>query len=145
MLSNSCRYGLRAILYLASRQNDENVGIKQIASDLGLPTPFMAKILQQLAKHKILHSTKGPNGGFSLQKNPKKITLLEIVKIIDGEDIFTNCIIHDETCAGVRHSNKPCPIHEDYSKIQADLISLFQNRTIAQLVQRINASEKIFI
>jgi Rrf2 family protein len=121
------------------------VGIKQIASDLGLPTPFMAKILQQLAKHKILHSTKGPNGGFSLQKNPEKITLLEIVKIIDGEDIFTNCIIHDETCAGVRHRNKPCPIHEDYSKIQADLISLFQNRTIAQLVQRINASEKIFI
>lgn len=145
MLSNSCRYGLRAILYLASSQKGENIGIKQISSDLGLPMPFMAKILQQLARHKILRSTKGPNGGFSLQKNPAKITLLEIVKIIDGEDMFTKCIIHDETCAGVKRGRKPCPIHEDYSKIQAELIDLFQKRTVAQLVQRISDSEEISI
>ncbi len=145
MLSNSCRYGLRAILYLASRQNDKNIGIKQISADLGLPMPFMSKILQQLAKHKILHSIKGPNGGFSIQKNPEKITLFEIVKIIDGEDIFTNCIIHNEICTSVKRGMKPCPLHEDYSKIRNELISFFQICTVAQLVKKIKSSGKIVI
>ena len=45
--------------------------LKQISSDLDLPTPFLAKILQQLAKQKILSSSKGPHGGFSLLKDPQ--------------------------------------------------------------------------
>jgi Rrf2 family iron-sulfur cluster assembly transcriptional regulator len=86
MLSNSCRYGIRAVIYLASLPKTKGkTGIKQIAKDLELPTPFLAKILQQLAKQKILNSTKGPHGGFSLLKDSKSITLLDIVKTIDGE------------------------------------------------------------
>ena len=99
MLSNSCKYGIRAVIYIASRQKDNGkTGIKQISKDLDLPTPFLAKILQQLAKQKILISLKGPHGGFSLLKDPKKITFLDIVRIIDGDEIFTNCIMHNTTC-----------------------------------------------
>jgi Rrf2 family protein len=97
MLSNSCRYGIRAVIYLASRYPEKsNLGIKEISKDLELPTPFLAKILQQLAKEKILSSTKGPNGGFSLFKKPESITLLDIIKIIDGEGYLKNCIIHED-------------------------------------------------
>ena len=146
MLSNSCRYGIRAILYLAKhRKENDNIGLKQISSDLELPAPFLAKILQQLAKHRLLRSTKGPNGGFSILKDPERITLLEIVEIIDGKGIFNNCIIHDGTCAGVRKSKKPCPVHEDYAKVRAGLINLFKTRTIAELVERTNSLEKIII
>lgn len=99
MLSNSCRYGIRAVVYIASRQQGNNkTGIKQIAKDLNLPTPFLAKILQQLAKQKILKSLKGPHGGFSLLKDQKKITMLDLVRTIDGDAIFINCIIHGEVC-----------------------------------------------
>ncbi len=146
MLSNSCRYGIRAVLYLASQKNrTDNIGLKQISTDLDLPMPFLAKILQQLAKNKLLRSTKGPNGGFSLLKDPEKITLYELVEIIDGKGIFTNCIIHDDTCAGVRKSKKPCPVHEDYTKIRGELINLFKNRTLAELVLRINTYDRIII
>ena len=55
MLSNSCRYGIRAVIYLAGHpENGGKIGIKKISNDLDLPTPFLAKILQQLAKQKIL-------------------------------------------------------------------------------------------
>jgi Rrf2 family transcriptional regulator, iron-sulfur cluster assembly transcription factor len=146
MLSNSCRYGIRAVIYLASRYPEENIiGIKQISGDLNLPTPFLAKILQQLAKHRILSSIKGPNGGFSLLKKPESITLLEIIKIIDGEDLFKNCLIHDGTCMDVRKSRKSCPVHSEYSAIRANLISLFRNKTIAGLVKTAKDSENIFI
>jgi len=55
MLSNSCRYGIRALIYIASQPKESGkTGIRKIAKDLDLPTPFLAKILQQLAKQKIL-------------------------------------------------------------------------------------------
>ena len=99
MLSNSCKYGIRAVIYIASQPIlNGKTGIKKISGDLDLPTPFLAKILQQLAKQKILSSSKGPHGGFSLLKDPKKITLLDIVNTIDGNDIFTNCVMHNGSC-----------------------------------------------
>lgn len=146
MLSNSCKYGIRAVIYLASRYPEKsNIGIKEISKDLGLPTPFLAKILQQLAKHRILNSTKGPNGGFSMLKKPESITLLDIVKIIDGEDLFRNCIIHEGTCTEVKKSKKPCPVHDDFTLIRKELIRLFKTRNIAQLVSAVRGSDKIVI
>ena len=146
MLSNSCRYGIRAIIYIASKQQGNiKTGIKQIAKDLDLPTPFLAKILQQLAKQKILKSLKGPHGGFSLLKDQKKITLLDIVRIIDGEEIFTNCVIHNMTCSGVEKRKEQCPLHDDYSKLRTEMIGLFRNTTIYDLVKKAGNSESILI
>jgi Rrf2 family iron-sulfur cluster assembly transcriptional regulator len=146
MLSNSCRYGIRAVIYLASQPDgDAKVGIKQISSDLGLPTPFLAKILQQLAKQKILSSSKGPHGGFALLKDPDNITLLDIVNTIDGSDTFTNCVMHTGTCEGVNADKKLCPLHEDYEKTRSELIKLFSNKTINELVKKADSSDNISI
>lgn len=146
MLSNSCRYGIRAVIYLASKDGRNNkIGIRQISEDLKLPTPYLAKILQNLVRHRILSSTKGPNGGFSLLKKPESITLLDIVKIIDGEELLTNCIIHNGSCNSVRKSMKPCPVHDDFTRIRTDLINMFKGKTIAEIVKKANYSEKIAI
>jgi Rrf2 family transcriptional regulator, iron-sulfur cluster assembly transcription factor len=146
MLSNSCRYGIRAVIYLASRPlSNGKTGIKKIGSDLGLPTPFLAKILQMLAKQKILSSSKGPHGGFSLLKDPREITLLDIVNTIDGYDTFTNCVMHNGSCEGVKKDGKHCPLHKDYEKSRKELIKLFSNRTIHELVMKSKNPELITI
>lgn len=146
MLSNSCRYGIKAVIYLAGKDPKKgNIGIKQISKDLGLPTPFLAKIMQQLAKNRILTSAKGPNGGFGLLKKPESITLLDIVRILDGEGIFRNCIIDTKNCKSVKSGNKPCPVHDDYVKIRTELVSIFKIRTIAELVEKANYPEEIII
>jgi Rrf2 family iron-sulfur cluster assembly transcriptional regulator len=146
MLSNSCRYGIRAVIYLANQPlSGGKTGIKKISKDLDLPTPFLAKILQQLAKKKILSSSKGPHGGFSLLKDPRKITLLDIVNTIDGQEIFTNCLMHNGSCEGVEKDKVRCPMHEDYEKSRRDLIKLFSNRTIYELVMKLNREELISI
>lgn len=146
MLSNSCRYGLRAVIYLAGKpKHTGKTGIKQISKDLDLPTPFLAKILQQLAKKKILNSTKGPNGGFSLMKDPKKITLIDLVKIIDGDEIFTNCIIRNCSCEEAEKHNDPCPLHDHYANVRTNLIDLFTSTTINDLVVKATDTEKLII
>jgi len=146
MLSSSCKYGIRAVAYIASRSRDsEKIGIKQISEDLSLPTPFLAKILQLLARQKILSSSKGPHGGFSLLKDPKEITLLDIITTIDGNDLIENCIIHNTTCSCVGDEKLICPIHEDYSRIRENIVKMFSRKTIYSMVKSANNNDDIII
>jgi len=146
MLSSSSKYGIRAVMYIASQpRNNGKIGIKKISEDLNLPTPFLAKILQLLAKQKILSSSKGPHGGFSLLRDPKKITLLDIIIAIDGSDIFDNCIIHNMPCKCVDETKLRCPIHDDYFKVRNGLVKLFTNKTIYSLVKAAIKQETISI
>ncbi len=146
MLSSSCKYGIRAVTYIASRsKKKEKIGIKQISEDLNLPTPFLAKILQLLAKQKILSSTKGPHGGFSLLKNPADISIMDIIITIDGRDLFDNCLLHNSTCKCVEENKLACPLHGQYSGLRTKLIKLFSSNNIANLVKALDKDNEIAI
>ncbi|NJK96255.1 MAG: Rrf2 family transcriptional regulator [Bacteroidales bacterium] len=143
MLSNTSKYAIRAVIYLALNGNkDSKIGIKQISKDLSIPTPFLGKILQSLAKHKLLASTKGPHGGFSLGKSASDISLMDIVEIIDGLDSFNMCVLGLESCTT---SESNCPIHSNYASIREQLKNLFQTENIGILVEKIKSSEKQLI
>jgi Rrf2 family protein len=142
MLSNTSKYAIRAMIYLAlNAQSEKKTGIKKISSELALPSPFLAKILQILAKHKLLSSTKGPNGGFSLGKDAYKITLYEIVAVIDGNDIFDKCLISLRTC---HEEGLPCPIHAKYEPIRNEIKKLFKQQDIGSLAEDIRTQRQVF-
>ncbi|OFX19932.1 MAG: hypothetical protein A2041_01835 [Bacteroidetes bacterium GWA2_31_9b] len=138
MLSNTCKYAIRSVIFL-SINNSENkkIGIKEISKELNIPSPFLGKILQILAKHKLLNSTKGPNGGFSLAKPANEISLLNIIEIIDGLDLFTNCIIGLRTCKQTGNIDLHCPIHSRYKPIGIQLYELFNSESIENLKNEI--------
>ncbi len=139
MLSNTSKYAVRAVIYLAlNAGEDKKIGIKQISKDLGIPTPFLGKILQTLAKQKLLSSTKGPHGGFGLGKSADEISLIDIVDIIDGQDIFNKCLIRLEDCS----EKEPCSMHDKYMEIRKNLMVLFHQEKIAELVDEIKTGEK---
>jgi Rrf2 family protein len=132
MFSASCHYGLQAMFYIASHSTEEkNISLNEIASDKDIPQHFLSKILQLLVKHKLLISMKGPNGGFRLSRSPQQITLIEIVKAIDGLDIFNQCGIGFREC----NEEDPCPIHTDYSRIRDHVQNLFETKTLEALTE----------
>ncbi|MFC2111844.1 RrF2 family transcriptional regulator [Bacteroidota bacterium] len=138
MLSNTSKYAIRAVIYLALYAGEEKkIGIKQISNELKIPTPFLGKILQTLAKHKLLSSTKGPHGGFGLGKPAEEIALIEIVDIIDGHDIFKKCMIRLEDC----NDKEPCSAHKKYGEIRESLYELFQKENISDFVDEIKKGE----
>ena len=144
ILSNTCKYGLRAVIYLAiNAEKGEKIGIKKISGDLDIPTPFLGKILQVLAKKKILNSTKGPHGGFGLARPPEEITMLDVVQIIDGDEIFDICVLSLKSCKSTEHINAPCPIHKKFHPIREQIVNLFENETIADLAKDIEDNKKI--
>ena len=146
MLSNSCKYGIRAIVYIAGKsQNGEKIGIKRISKDLDLPMPFLAKILQSLAKQKILISSKGPNGGFALGKDSESIQLEEVVKAIDGAGVFSKCVLHNDNCKSIDHSKTACTLHGDYVKARQRIEDLFKSKSVQNLVITAKNSNDILI
>ncbi len=144
MLSNTCKYAVRALIYLGNYGKDgEKIGIKKIAGDLDIPTPFLGKILQNLVKHKILSSTKGPNGGFGLGKPAGEITLYEIVKTVDGEDFFLNCLIGLEPCTIHQEKGKPCAVHKRFSELRSGLTEFYSQTTIASITADMKGHEDL--
>ena len=138
MLSNTCKYGVRACIYLAlNADEDKKIGIKKIAEDLKIPMPFLGKILQVLAKNKLLASTKGPNGGFCLGKPASKISLMNIVDLIDGEENFTGCVVGLKSCT---ESEAHCAIHVKYAPIREEIRVLFEKQNIEELATSIKNS-----
>ena len=131
MLSHTCKYAIRALIYLELfASSEEKIGIKRIAGELDIPSPFLGKILQTLVKHKLLDSTKGPHGGFCLERPAMDIPVMEIIEIIDGKDVFDNCVIRTESC----DPNRPCSMHQKLAPGRREMKRIFSTETIADLV-----------
>ena len=73
--------------------------------------------------------------GFHFLKDPRKLTLLDIVNCIDGNDTFTKCIMRNGSCDG-NGSVAHCALHDDYEKPRKELINLFSKMSIQELVEK---------
>lgn len=143
MLSNTSKYALRAAIYIAFNATEgKKIGIKVISEDLDIPSPFLAKILQVLAKHKILSSTKGPNGGFGIGMDPFTVSLYDIVNIMDGDDLFKRCLISMRMCS---EDGVQCPMHSKYEKVRNQLIEVFKQQSIGKLAKELKKANKEII
>lgn len=142
MLSNTCKYAIRAVIYLGIHGvGGTKIGIKQISKDLNIPTPFLGKILQNLARSKMLNSTKGPHGGFGLEKDVNNITLFDIIVTVDGDGIFETCLIGLRPCKKNLEDNiNPCPVHEKFSVLKASMREYFTTETVGAIIGRMKNS-----
>jgi len=131
------------LVYLAvNTDGSQRIGIKQISDDLGIPSPFLGKIMQQLAKHKLLSSYKGPNGGFIFLKDPNEICILDIVKIIDGTDSFIDCFMGLKICEGKVENKDKCPLHKKSGILRDHIYEVFEKTTIGEIASDIKATSK---
>jgi Rrf2 family protein len=90
-LSKKADYGLMAVHYIAFHQHDGVVSTKRIAEDLMIPAELLAKILQRLAKGKLIASVNGPKGGYVLAREPGQIRVSEVLRAIEGPLGLVNC------------------------------------------------------
>jgi len=130
MLSYTCKTAIKAVIYLSSKsEQGEKAGIKEIAGHINASEHTVGKILQTLARQKLINSLKGPSGGFFITIIQQNQPIINIVEAIDGKQIFTECGLGLSTCSATH----PCPIHDEY-KIARDLIEkLFREKSIKDL------------
>ena len=138
MFSKTCKYGIRAVFYLAVN-TDENykAGAQEIAETLKVPKHFLGKILQILSRRDIISSSKGPGGGFYLNEKNRLKTVHDIIACFDGPDIFTSCILGLPNCS----SENPCPLHIQAFAFRDGLKYQLSNQTIEDFAARIERDE----
>jgi Rrf2 family iron-sulfur cluster assembly transcriptional regulator len=131
MFSKACEYAIRASIYIAEQSLlDRKVSLIEVAEAIESPVAYTSKILQQLAKNNIIHSDKGPTGGFSMDKqNTNKIKLSTIVFAIDGNDIYIGCGLGLKQC----NEKKPCPVHNKFKLIRDELKKMLETTTLKSL------------
>lgn len=130
--SKSFGYALRGILYVAM-MNDENrkIRIDEMANRLSVPRHFLGKIMNKVVKKGILSSTKGPNGGFSLNNTTLNTPLITVVEAMDGLEQFDTCVLRLKKC----NEENPCPLHYVMKAQRNDLLRIFSDTNIGSLLK----------
>jgi Rrf2 family iron-sulfur cluster assembly transcriptional regulator len=125
-------YGIRSVLYLARQQFKTVSFVNEISEEAKIPRSFLAKILQKLVKAKIVRSYRGVKGGFSLVKQARDITVLDVLNAIEGKLAINLCIPDKKKCNDSRH----CPTHFMWVNIQAKMVETLKKTNFEDLAKQ---------
>lgn len=131
MLSRPCTYAIRALTYLAMQPPGKLTGSREIAAREDIPNSFLCKILLELRRKRLLRSYKGIGGGYQLALPPGKINLLMIVRAIEGELAFTECILEGRQCS----IHGRCSLHESWAGLKTHFLRFLETQSLADLVE----------
>jgi len=143
MFSKSCEYGIKAIIYIATRSlESERTKIGDIVAHVGSPEAFTAKILGALTRHGIVQSYTGPNGGFEVDRaRMEQIRLSDIVFAIDGDAVYNGCGLGLSECSHLQ----PCPMHDRFVKVRFELKNMLQRTSIYELAMGLKSGDTILL
>lgn len=139
MLSKTCKYAIQAMIFIASLNSKEPILAKQIAGALCIPREFLNKVMQYLVKAGFLVSVRGPGGGFILARDPKDITIFDIVKEIDGLEWFDSCLLRVGSC----DLQNPCAMHDFWVKIRNQIRAILDHESLADLVKEMKNGKRV--
>lgn len=133
LFSKSFGYAIRAILYMAERQQPgKYIKADRIAADLDIPRHFLSKVMKSMSKKKILNSSKGPTGGFALNEETPGMPLAQIAFVTKDIPEINNCMLTFRPC----NLNQPCALHEQLEKINNEMLAFLNGITVADLLNK---------
>ena len=131
-ISSASEYAIRALTYLASRRGEGGFWlVRRIAEEIGVPGPFLVKILQPLVQCGILESQRGRGGGYRLARSAGDVTLLEIVDAQERLQRTRKCLLGQAECSDER----ACPLHEYWKWTHEGFISRLRRTTLKDLTR----------
>jgi len=130
-ITRQADYAVRAVLYLARLGNTQRAATSTVAQEQRIPPSFLAKIISQLSIAGLLHTSRGARGGVTLAREPKDISLLEVVEAIDGPIQLNECV--GET--GVCTFDDDCPLRPVWCEAQDELVQRLKKTNFAQLMK----------
>lgn len=130
-ISKSVEYSILALKYISD--NDSNgISSRKISDDLNIPYDLLSKLLQKLAKEKIIKSKQGKYGGYNLLISTEELTILRIIDALDENVQLTNCTFESadkNDCARIDN----CYIRSPFWNLQNRINEMFESITLNEL------------
>jgi Rrf2 family transcriptional regulator, iron-sulfur cluster assembly transcription factor len=131
-LTMTGEYAVRAMMHIASLPKGTVAQIPDISKEWDIPEKFLRKIVAKLTKGGLLLSRRGAGGGVSLGKAAKKITLLDVIDLVEGPMALNKCLINPRFC---RRTNT-CSVHVVWCDAQTAMRAILGSQTLAELTAR---------
>jgi Rrf2 family protein len=128
-LTKKADYGLIAVRHLAEHADLGACSAKDLAEMYGIPQEALAKILQRLARSKLLISQQGTNGGYVLARDPRTISALEVIRAIEGPLFITSCNSSTKAC----NQHTKCTVREPLQKVSRTIEEVLGRLTVWEL------------
>lgn len=130
-LTKKADYGLIAMRHLAAHADLGACSAKDLADMYGLPQEALAKLLQRLVKSGLLQSQQGTNGGYSLARDPRMISALDVIRALEGPLFVTSCT----TAKGSCEQTTRCTIREPLRKVSKSIEEVLSRLTIWEMTE----------
>ena len=131
-ITRQADYAVRAVLHLARINGSQRAATSQVAQEQHIPPSFLAKIISQLSIAGLLHTSRGARGGVTLARDPKAITLLEVIEAIDGPIMLNECVGDASTCT----FDEDCPLRPVWCEAQNELVARLKGTNFEQLLEQ---------
>lgn len=130
-ISRSTGYAMLALGYIAENKSKKVILSQDIAKKYDIPLEYLLKLLQQLVKANVLHSKRGPHGGFSLVKPPQQVSILQIIEAIDGPFVSHSTLF--EQTSGEKIG---VLVDKLYDKALSQAKAVFEKAKLSSLVEK---------
>ncbi|WP_235334123.1 RrF2 family transcriptional regulator [Pelosinus fermentans] len=125
-------YAFRVIIHLAELPEGELANSQAIAEEQNIPIGFLQKIMRSLVKGELVKSYRGVDGGFVLATSAEKISLLDVIEVMEGPLDLQRCLKEESACT--KGCNAKCPVHTSLAVIQANFTKALSEVNFAGLV-----------
>jgi Rrf2 family protein len=144
MLSSKAKYGLKAMIYLARHEGQGPSLIADIAEREHIPKKFLDAILLELKNQGLLSSKKGKGGGYILARPSSRITVGEIIRILDGPLAPIPCVSRTayRRCDDCDDEDA-CALRAVMQEVRDALAAILDNTSLSDMISRSAASEPI--
>lgn len=130
LISRSSSHAIQALTYLAMQPFGKLCGTWEISESEHIPRPSIPKVLLSLRRARLVRSLRGIRGGYSLAVPPEQISVLAIMRCVDGVPL-NDCLLEDRPCS----SPQKCALHPCWSAMREQLLDYLECTTLADLVR----------
>ncbi len=122
-------YAVRAMLALTRGSGNGLLSARRIAGAMGIPVRFLPQVLADLQRAGLVEAAAGRSGGYRLARDPKTVSLLEVIEAVEGDTRRRACVLRGVPCGQDGH----CDVHDVFAAGQDALRSTFAQATMAEM------------
>jgi Rrf2 family cysteine metabolism transcriptional repressor len=132
-VSSKAHYGLRMMTEFAKAWGRGPLSLAEVAKTEHLPLAYLEQLAAQLRRGGLVESTRGVHGGYCLSRAPEAVTVLDVVRVVEGEVAPVECVAHDYV-AGTCIREGSCASRGLWSRLKQSIDAVLQDTTLADLV-----------